>query len=323
MCGSVARPQLSCDAEFQYDARKYQGGFSAFGYGVQADSEAQALHQIDQEVERYVAQARRLCDEYNKCVVDRETYATRSENLRRRIAKVPDLYEKVQAAPADLGRRSAIAAAYDALVPDESRVELALEFSLVAKRPGDADFLVAKPGAVLPTDSRVAIVVKPSRTAHVYLFQKNAAGVIQVLFPNPALSMANPLSASSTVRIPNEGSFRVNAEDVGTERVYVVASLQPLSELETGLASLLDGKPAPVVSALSAAAPRADCPHRALDNTPRARGLELAPEPAAPCLRSRGLELNQEPAGAPVSMQMRTEAGDGTVVFAFPFEHVR
>src|SRR4051812_44523560 len=89
-CAGEDRAQLRCESEFSYDATKVEGGFSALGIGsANAKSETKALRQIDAETERYAAQARRLCEEYNKCVLDKETYATRSENLRRRMAKLP------------------------------------------------------------------------------------------------------------------------------------------------------------------------------------------------------------------------------------------
>jgi hypothetical protein len=81
-CGGEARVQLDCSTEFKYEGRNIEGGFSALGVGsANAKTDEVALRQIDQQTEQYAAQARRLCDEYNACVLDKDTYATRSENL--------------------------------------------------------------------------------------------------------------------------------------------------------------------------------------------------------------------------------------------------
>src|SRR5688572_28348104 len=98
VCDGEERPQLDCMKEIKYDTQKVSGGFQALGVSAQASTEQIALRQVGAEVERYAAAARTLCDEYNKCVVPRAQYATRSENLRRRLEKAPELLEHVQAA---------------------------------------------------------------------------------------------------------------------------------------------------------------------------------------------------------------------------------
>jgi hypothetical protein len=138
-CSGEERPALDCSAEFKYDGRKIEGGFSAAGIGgVNAKTEEAALRAIDKETEQYVAQSRRLCDEYNKCVVDKATYSTRSENLRRRMSKAPELLDEVKSAKDEDARRKALAKAYVQLVPDESRRELALDFAVEARSPEKA-----------------------------------------------------------------------------------------------------------------------------------------------------------------------------------------
>ena len=87
-CGGEERAQLSCESEFKYEGRRIEGGLSALGVGsANAKTDETALRQIDQQTEQYAAQAKRLCEEYNACVVDKDTYGTRSENLRRRMAQ--------------------------------------------------------------------------------------------------------------------------------------------------------------------------------------------------------------------------------------------
>ncbi|HYQ15167.1 MAG TPA: hypothetical protein VEQ58_05410, partial [Polyangiaceae bacterium] len=136
-CGAEERVQLSCESEFKYDGRRIEGGFSALGFGnASAKTDEMALRQIDQQTEQYAAQAKRLCEEYNACIVDKDTYATRSENLRRRMSKAPELYDGLKAAGADSEqRRKALADAYRELVPDEQRRELSLSLAVQARKP--------------------------------------------------------------------------------------------------------------------------------------------------------------------------------------------
>jgi len=326
-CGGEERPQLDCQSEFSYDGRKIEGGFSAIGLGgANAKTEETALRAIDKETEQYAAQSRRLCDEYNKCVVDKATYATRSENLRRRMSKVPDLLDEVKGATDEDARRKALAKAYTELVPDEARRELALDFAVEAQRPSDSAPKAIAQGESLPTGTKVAFVVRPSKSAYVYLFQKSPDGKVNVLFPDARIATKNPLAAGTTLRLPpGSASFKLNDKDIGTERAYLVASLDPVVSLDGALAkagggAAPSGALAQVTSAEDKSSTQKGC----------TRALELDEGDAAPtrCIRSRGLELDDgdaksAPAVAPASFRARTEAADSVIVQVFAFEHTK
>lgn len=202
-CGGQPRPALDCSTEFAYDATKMQGGFEAMGIAkLNANSEQTALRQIDQETARYITQSRRLCDEYNKCVVSAEIYATRSENLRRRLAQVPELYDSIRNAPTDEARRTALESSYRELVPDKARTELQLNFSVIAQKPGESTAMPIREGASLPTETHVAFVVDTSRPTYLYLAQKSETGQIKVLFPDPRITQQNPIPPGVRLQIP-------------------------------------------------------------------------------------------------------------------------
>lgn len=317
-CGGEQRVQLSCESEFNYDGLQIEGGFTALGVGsASAKTDQVALRQIDQQTEQYVAQARRLCDEYNACVLDKDTYATRSENLRRRMNKVPELYDGLKSASSDEdARRKALSAAYQELVPDAERRELSLELSVNAKRPSEASPSAIGPGTSLPTETRVSFSVHVSRPAHLYLFQKSPDGSLNVLFPDARIPVSNPVAAGNELRIPaGDASYRLNDKDIGTERVYVVASLEPLNNIAQAAANVAAGQKPEGQLAAVATIP-------ANSQSCNQRALEL--DDAAPsCVRSRGLELDDAPAaGAPkASLRARTEAADGVLVQVFSFEH--
>lgn len=300
-CDGQDRPQLDCTSEFKYDGRMVQGGFSAAGLGgANAKTEEQALRQIDKETEQYAAQAHRLCDEYNKCVVDKDTYATRAENLRRRMSKAPELLDQVKSAPDERARRKALAAAYTTLVPDADRRELALDFAVMAQRPSESAPHAIGKGESLPTGSRVAFTVLPSQRAYVYLFQRGADGKINVLFPDTRIATANPISGALRIPAGATQSFKLNEKDVGNETVYIVAALDPIDSLGSAVGH--DRAVAQVTDA-------ADAPGCT-------RALELDEPPK--CVRPRGLELDSEPSA---SFRARTEAADSVIVQAFSFAH--
>lgn len=319
-CGAEERVQLSCESEFKYEGRRIEGGFSALGVGsANAKTDETALRQIDQQTEQYAAQAKRLCEEYNACVVDKDTYATRSENLRRRMAKVPELYDGLKSATAPEQRRKALADAYQALVPDEQRRELTLLLSVQAKTPSDAGFVVIKPGRSLPTETRVAFSLQVSQPAHVYLFQKSPDGKLSVLFPDARIATQNPVPAGAELRIPpGNGAFRLNDKDIGTERVYVIASLEPLPNLAQAASQVANG-----AAPQGALAKVAQVSSNQADPNCNERGLELDDTSSSGCVRPRGLELEPEPSSSGASLHARTEAADSVLFQVFAFEHTK
>jgi hypothetical protein len=323
-CSGEDRPQLNCESEFKYEGRKIEGGFSLAGIGgANAKTDEAALRAIDKETEQYAAQSRRLCDEYNKCVLDKDGYATRSENLRRRMSKVPELYDAVKGATDEDSRRKALGKAYRTLVPDEARRELAFDFSVEAQKPGDGGARPIAAGEKLPTGTKVAFIVRPSKSAYVYLFQKGPDGKVNVLFPDARITSKNPLAAGSGLRLPPAAgaSFKLNDKDIGTERVYVVASLEPMTSLD-GAISKASGGAAPAGAITSVTDAEAGGARGCT------RALELDEGPTPKCIRTRGFELDEGPAesgGAPqpASFRARTEAADSVIVQVFAFEHTR
>lgn len=318
-CGGEERVPLSCETEFKYEGRRIEGGFSALGVGnANAKTDEVALRQIDQQTEQYAAQSKRLCEEYNACIVDKETYGTRSENLRRRMAKAPELYDGLKAATDPEARRKALADAYQQLVPDESRTELSLSLGVQAKKPTENGFSAIAPGTSLPTETRVAFALQVSRAAHVYLFQKSPDGKLAVLFPDARIAAQNPIPAGTELRIPpSSGAFRLNDKDIGTERVYVVASLQPLPSLAQAAAQVANGG-----APSGALAKVAEVPSNQAQPNCSERGLELDDASSSGCVRPRGLELDPEPASG-ASLRARTEAADGVLFQVFSFEHTK
>ncbi len=307
-CGQEDRPRLACETEFAYDANKVSGGFTALGVGVEGSTEVAALRQIDAATERYIASAKRLCEEYNACIVDGQTYAIRAENLRRRLARVPELADGVRHAVDHQERLQALSSAYEALVPEEEQTGLDVELAIVARRPGEAQGRAIGKGERLPSGTDVWIGLRPSRDAYVYLFQKSPQGSLSVLFPDSRMSLSNPVKAGEAVKIPPDGgAFRLD-DHLGTERVYVVASVGEVASLDEALSPSSRSEEVPLLAAVASAGTAC-----------KSRGLSFAD--ATGCVRTRGWERSAE-ASQVVSYRAKTEAGDTMIVQVFSFEHV-
>jgi hypothetical protein len=324
-CQEGKRPQLDCaSSEIDFQGQNVSGGanvgFGALSVGGQLQTEDKALREIDTATSQYVVEWRRLCQEYNACVLDAGTYSVRSENLRRRVAGIPEIKETIVAAGADpVARAKALSAAYTALVPEESRTELGLEFTAFVQKPGEPALRPASQGELLVTDTRVAFAVSTSKPAYVYLFQRDPKGGINVLFPDARIPISNPIPAQTQVRIPaGDATYRLNAKDIGTERVFIVASLTPVASMQEAVDKLNSGG-----GETTALKSMTGVETKAAGPSCRTRALELDDPASASCVRSRGLELDDADSAAPTkaSLSARTEAADSTIVQVFAFEH--
>lgn len=332
---TAAGGKLVCENEFHLDALNVSGGGGFAALRIDGSVETKAIRQINDSVVSYGVQAKRLCEEFNGGVLTREEYSTRSENLRRRLAGVPELHDKLESAAKsnDMGaQKKALYAAYEGLVPDEQRSDLSLEFTTDIALPDALDGVPATPcaqkikrgdakiishGDSVPSGALMSFRARTSKPAYVYLFQQNEmTKEITTLFPSSRIPIAEPVPPDKVVRIPHEtAGFCVNEKDLGMERVYVVASLTPVERLEKfasggqssqsktlGLEGLSTGRAA-----------KNECP----------RALELV-DTAGPCVRGRGLVLQDDAKEERPTRSFRAvaEAGDSTIVKVFAFEHV-
>jgi hypothetical protein len=323
-CAGQDRPQLDCSTEVQYNGTDAKVGvnFAGFG-GASGDVQQKALREIDKQTGLYIAEARRLCDEYNKCVIDKDTYATRSENMRRRVAQAPELLDGLKNAQGDDAKRLALSKAYRTLVPDDARTEVKLNLSVLAQRPTESVMAPLAAGGSVPTGSRLAFVVDVSQPSYVYLFQKAATGSVDVLFPDTRIPVNNPIPASTTLRIPQgTASFKLDDKDIGTESVYVVVSLHPVSKLAAAADQARAGS-APTGALAQVTAIDTGCSRQ------RSLSLDTDAPPEGGCVRSRGLSLDDPGApaspavAAPASLHATSEAADDTIATVFRFEHTR
>ncbi|MBW2527356.1 MAG: DUF4384 domain-containing protein [Deltaproteobacteria bacterium] len=330
--GGEQRVRIDCSNEVAYQGAKGEGSISVMDIaGASGSFEDKAIRRVSEHIQQFASMHTRLCREYNSCVVDQTEYRAKADDIQKRLMLVPALSEAVKSSKTEAERTKALDQLYQALVPDEDRVEeVTFRFGFAARFPeslGGGDFVLA-PGGTVTTDTKVWITVEVSKDAYLYMFQTTPEGEVSVLFPHPGIqTLANPLRGRMPVRIPPNAKqyFRVNEKDVGTEKVYFVVSKEPVDDLAASLSKVQTGDVTSVSqdSLLQsvAAVPVGDGPSRC-----KTRSLELVTEEG--CVRSRGLELagDPSPAGAgsapPPSMELRTAPGDSRIVKVFHFEHL-
>jgi hypothetical protein len=81
------------------------------------------------------------------------------------------------------------------------------------------------------------LLLEPAQDRCVYIFQLTSSGILVKLFPNGTYSsVQNPLQQGRTVHLPSEPNWFYLDETVaslaGEERLYIVASAQPMPDLD-------------------------------------------------------------------------------------------
>jgi len=104
------------------------------------------------------------------------------------------------------------------------------------RRSGGAAFTL-EDGGVLYSGDQFQISFEPYASCWVYIFLVNSRGRCSTLFPYPGVDMSNRCEGgiSYTVPNPDAGGSRwfVLDENAGTETIFVVASYEPISHIES------------------------------------------------------------------------------------------
>ena len=86
---------------------------------------------------------------------------------------------------------------------------------------------------VLTAEDNYRLLLEPGETRHVYVYQLTAGDALVQLFPNETHSLArNPLPVDRATYVPSEPKWFHLGEDRGQERLYIIASVQPMRDLE-------------------------------------------------------------------------------------------
>jgi len=301
-CKPALEPgQINCDTEVEYQGRKLEGRVDIGKFGAETKTSIESVRQIDQVVERYLARWKGLCREYNAGVQTKESYRAESRAMREKMEELDGLLIKLSNAPDSAAYQAVLTSMYQTIIPAKERTNLELSFTVSAQKPEQVSPAVIREGEKLPTGSKLSFALNLSRATYVYLYQESPSGEISVLFPDNRIPAKNPLAAGASLQVPPApGSFRLNAEDIGTETVHIVAAKEALPELEAALAGT-------EVTAAAAA-----CSSRGLE-------YDAGTPDACESGGTRGLEYDP---GEGNSMVMVGELGGDRIIQSFSFEHV-
>jgi len=223
----------------------------------------------------------------------------------------PDVKRDVTVVPAVAPVTRSIEASVE--TDKATKNDLELSYRVLVRSPSDKEPHAIHSGDKVKTGDEMIFYLQPSQPAHCFVLQRNAkTKALDVLFPNKAIALANPLPAESTRLPPEPHTITLDANDLGTETVYLIASKHPLPDL----AASLDGnKPRAIADQVVtiAMAKRGYC-----TGTPR----DLVLDATGPCaVQPRGLVLDAPKAAPAGTRGIRAQADDDIVLVPFQFVH--
>jgi len=118
---------------------------------------------------------------------------------------------------------------------EQQSLQFDINYSFRAKNQGELQSL--ENGAILHSGDSYKIVFTPKQDAHVYIFQVDGQDKVQRMFPierwgKETLNQSSRVVAGKTYYAPTQTkSFELD-QQVGTERIYFVATTTPDNELE-------------------------------------------------------------------------------------------
>lgn len=317
---------VNCSTVVQFDGDAFEATLEAKEFAkVGVKNVDQVLREVSEAANDAQIQFTQTCELYNSCALTSVEYRERLDEAQahfRRIREKVSLLEAASGDPRVL--RTTLAELYVESVPRETVASrtLAVELSVQARTSSGVG--VVHEGDILHSGDQLVFGLKTSQAAHVYVFQRKQGGRLDVLFPQPEITrISNPLPAGQLVRIPPAGQvFTLDDQDLGQETVYVAASLQPLTDLESALQSKTDDGSPQTTAVESAVTSLFDEGNP--ECTDQTRGLELRDDPCGSLTRGLGVSSAE---GADdffsddASVRARAFPGDDVVLRAFSFQH--
>jgi outer membrane protein OmpA-like peptidoglycan-associated protein len=133
-------------------------------------------------------------------------------------------------------------------------VQTVAEEEIASFRPTleiDVDFLYLRDGEPtrmyegieLTSRDRYQVYFKPAQDCFVYVYQQDAAGKIDQLFPNPQWTQDSPaVKAEAEYWLPGSDTYFFLDETRGTERIFVLVTRRQAQDVEDAFARLEDDK---------------------------------------------------------------------------------
>ena len=91
--------------------------------------------------------------------------------------------------------------------------------------------VVIREGSTLRSGDGLKIVFETNRDAYVYALLLDSGGKGNVIFPSENFAMSNHVRGGQQIEIPSSGLWFFLDNQVGTETIYVLASLEPMPRI--------------------------------------------------------------------------------------------
>ncbi len=124
-----------------------------------------------------------------------------------------------------------------------SNVPLGLRYT-VLKRSGDRSVEVA-PGSVFHSGDRIQLAVEVNDSGYLYIVTQGSSGTWEVLFPSPKIEGGDNRVESRRRYVVPQGYVFSFAGQPGVEKLFIIFSRRPESEIDRLIYSLQGDKPAP------------------------------------------------------------------------------
>lgn len=231
----TTRKSMDCQTELGLRERVVAANASiaSAGIGIGGRYEERAKGQVTDSTYQLALRLESLCSEYNACAIEVEQYGEQAQRIREQLTTHVGLVEGLTgSASPETGDQI-----WRNAVPELAAQRLELDVRIEAQPKGSSTTIVHEDGQPLKSGDAMRVVVRASVPAHVYILLLASNGEPSVLFPDPRMGLANPLPAGGEIAIPNDGTFVL--DDVrGDEHLEVLASAQPLTDLEQRIAAL-------------------------------------------------------------------------------------
>jgi hypothetical protein len=125
-----------------------------------------------------------------------------------------------------------LAISEQAKLEEDKGVNFLWAFVVLKKMSHGSQFIAITRDTVLKTGDQLKMLVKLNKNCFVYVFYHSSQGELHMLFPYNLSQFSNDYEVSKNYYIP-QGDFVLELdENVGKEKIYLIASAQRIQELE-------------------------------------------------------------------------------------------
>jgi hypothetical protein len=121
------------------------------------------------------------------------------------------------------------------------KVPLEIGVNVIGQRNlggGNYEEVFVKNGVVLKSDDNLRIYVRPTTDCYLYVLVFDSMNVASRLFPSPMAGLNNKVPGGRDYQIPDGGKWFFLDNNTGTETIYVLASTNPMSDIDKLVASM-------------------------------------------------------------------------------------